>query len=374
VIGEPFFKNTAKGEVTVYPARINCNLKSQTIEEIKGHRQKEILAMLPYLKGALQRDMSVFVEALAADFKEKAEGTQLKKLDALQAQISRDFDAFDALSSDLATPEKMILLNQDSNYKQSICKVIDFKHVRMSKLVRELSALDQGYLQDPLTTGLHMAAKEGRTKTVAALLSFGADTDAKDNISWTALHYAAAYGHHAMAQALLRAGADVNAKDRGSNTALHLAANKGHCALAQALLGAGADVNAKNSGSQTANGKDRGSETALHLAADKGNHLVAQALLRAGADVNAKDSGSETALHKAARHGHDTVAQALLGAGADVKSQNRDGRTSLDLARAFVKANKDGETRRHQGEVVEELLRQHCAESTSSTSSFCVCS
>ena len=64
----------------------------------------------------------------------------------------------------------------------------------------------------------------------------------------------------------------------------------------------------------------------------------------------------------------------LLGAGADVKSQNRDGRTSLDLARAFVKANKDGETRRHQGEVVEELLRQHCAESTSSTSSFCVCS
>jgi hypothetical protein len=104
VIGEPFFKNTAKGEVTVYPARINCNLKSKTIEEIRGHRQKEILAMLPYLKGALQRDMAVLVEALAADFKEKAEETQLKKLDALQAQISRDFDA---LSTALATPGKM---------------------------------------------------------------------------------------------------------------------------------------------------------------------------------------------------------------------------------------------------------------------------
>ena len=76
----------------------------QTIEEIKGHRQKEILAMLPYLKGALERDMPVFVEALAADFKEKAEETQLKKLDALQAQISRDFDA---LSTDLETLEKM---------------------------------------------------------------------------------------------------------------------------------------------------------------------------------------------------------------------------------------------------------------------------
>ena len=54
VIGESFFLHTDKGDVTVYPARINCNLKSQTIEEIKGHRQKEILAMLPYLDDALR--------------------------------------------------------------------------------------------------------------------------------------------------------------------------------------------------------------------------------------------------------------------------------------------------------------------------------
>ena len=73
-------------------------------------------------------------------------------------------------------------LNQDSNYKQSICEVIDFKHVSMSKLVRELSALEEGYLKDPLTTDLHVAAREGRTKTVAALLSFGADADAKDKV------------------------------------------------------------------------------------------------------------------------------------------------------------------------------------------------
>ena len=52
--------------------------------------------------GALQRDMAVLVGALAADFK-LAEN----KLDALEAQISRDFDAFDALSTDLATPGKM---------------------------------------------------------------------------------------------------------------------------------------------------------------------------------------------------------------------------------------------------------------------------
>ena len=74
-------------------------------------------------------------------------------------------------------------LNQDSNYKKSICEVIDFQHVRLSKLVRELSELDEDYLQDPLTTDLHVAASEGLTKTVAALLSsFGADAVAKDKV------------------------------------------------------------------------------------------------------------------------------------------------------------------------------------------------
>ena len=116
--------------------------------------------MLPYLKGALQRDMPVLVEALAADFKEKAVGAlnapecptaqhvmriskgtynsficnrcragksgerwfcgncrddycleceprrdkKLNKLEELEAQISRHFDA---LSTDLETLEKM---------------------------------------------------------------------------------------------------------------------------------------------------------------------------------------------------------------------------------------------------------------------------
>jgi len=168
--------------------------------------------MLPYLKGALQRDMPVLVEALAADFKEKPEETQVKKLDALQAQISRDFDD---LSTDLKTPGKMSWLNQDSNYKKSICEVIDFKLVRMSKLVRELSALDEEYLEDPLTTDLHVAAREGRTKTVAALLSFGADADAKDKAGYTSVQLEVEQKHEATVEVLLEAivaaGMDIDA-------------------------------------------------------------------------------------------------------------------------------------------------------------------
>ena len=75
VIGEPFFMETDKGDVKVYRARINCNLKSQTLEEIVAHRQKEVLALLPYLDGALRRDLPHVAAAVLADL-EKARITK----------------------------------------------------------------------------------------------------------------------------------------------------------------------------------------------------------------------------------------------------------------------------------------------------------
>jgi ankyrin repeat protein len=64
------------------------------------------------------------------------------------------------------------------------------------------------------STNLHVAAREGRTKTVAALLSIDADIDAKDKASRTALHYAASEGHLPVAQALVSVGADISDRDK----------------------------------------------------------------------------------------------------------------------------------------------------------------
>ena len=50
VTGEPWTMDTDKGPVTVFPARINCNLKGQTMEEIEARRRTDLLAMEPYLK------------------------------------------------------------------------------------------------------------------------------------------------------------------------------------------------------------------------------------------------------------------------------------------------------------------------------------
>ena len=64
VTGAPFTMHTSKGSVTVYPARINCNLKSQTIEQIEARRRTELLAQAPYLEAEFKRDVPPVLEAL----------------------------------------------------------------------------------------------------------------------------------------------------------------------------------------------------------------------------------------------------------------------------------------------------------------------
>ena len=56
-----------KGNVTVYPARINCNLKSQTVEEIEARRKHDIVDLMPYLLHDFERDVSALSEALRKD-------------------------------------------------------------------------------------------------------------------------------------------------------------------------------------------------------------------------------------------------------------------------------------------------------------------
>ena len=85
---------------------------AQTIEEIDAHRQKEVLALVPYLEAALRRDVASVAAALVADLEEDLEEDRtleerhkekVKELEELQAQILLDFDA---LRDDLATKEK----------------------------------------------------------------------------------------------------------------------------------------------------------------------------------------------------------------------------------------------------------------------------
>ncbi|XP_049946781.1 protein phosphatase 1 regulatory subunit 12A-like [Schistocerca serialis cubense] len=118
---------------------------------------------------------------------------------------------------------------------------------------------------------------------------------------------AASQGQTGQVLALLDAGSPVNATDASGDTALHEAVVNGHEETVKCLIDAGAGVNVRDSDGMTP----------LHWAACRGGeqHIV-RMLLAASACVDVQDDAGETPLHVAARWGCAYAAKALLLAGA----------------------------------------------------------
>lgn len=94
-------------------------------------------------------------------------------------------------------------------------------------------------------TPLHCAATRGCTDCVRALLSAGADIDARDRAGGSALIFAAAHGHVGTVRELVMRGAAVDVCGSDGETALCKAVSYNHSASLQELLAAGADVAAR---------------------------------------------------------------------------------------------------------------------------------
>eukprot|EP00961_Rhodomonas_salina_P148952 2005293-Rhodomonas_salina.2 len=55
--GQPYVEVTGKGDVIVMPARINCNLKGRTVEELFARRKEEHISMRDYLGKEMFRSL-----------------------------------------------------------------------------------------------------------------------------------------------------------------------------------------------------------------------------------------------------------------------------------------------------------------------------
>jgi ankyrin repeat protein len=93
---------------------------------------------------------------------------------------------------------------------------------------------------------LHLAAAEGRTKTVESLLKDeGYDVDSVDDLGNTPLFYASLGGYEDVVQLLLETDADVNHTNENGSP-LHAAALGGHEEMVALLLKSGAVINAQD--------------------------------------------------------------------------------------------------------------------------------
>ena len=97
---------------------------------------------------------------------------------------------------------------------------------------------------------MHYAALDGDADRVIELIAHGADVNLVDQAGGhTALHFAAQGQHAETAQALLSAGAEVDARDRFGKTPLSMAlfnVRDGDGEVIRVLLASGADPDLEN--------------------------------------------------------------------------------------------------------------------------------
>ena len=143
------------------------------------------------------------------------------------------------------------------------------------------------------------AATLGDPKALVQLLDRGIDPDTVDAQGNTLLILAAREGQTAVVEALLKYRVRINQRNPMGDSALMLAVLRGHDDAARALVKGGATVNHEG-------------WTPLHYAAFEGREAILDTLFAAGADVNAKAPNLATPLMLAARNGHIGVVRRLL--------------------------------------------------------------
>jgi len=180
-------------------------------------------------------------------------------------------------------------------------------------------------------TALMVAAKRGDASLAKALVSAGANINARTITGGTAFMFAILGDKIDLARWLKDSGADVHVKGTNGWTAVTIASAKGYTDTLDWLLEIGADGRVP----------DVYRFTPLMRAVDN-NHLSTARMLieKAHADVNAVDEYDNTSLHHAVAVSLDTtqtgMIELLLDAGADPTKMNREGVTPIMLAKGFT--------------------------------------
>ena len=136
-------------------------------------------------------------------------------------------------------------------------------------------------------TPLHLAAKNGHTRSVVELLAHGADIELPKgnrytkfrcqvhNCGTSALHLASKYGHVGVVKELLKYKPDLSQRDETHYTALQIACEEGHLEVVKELLRSGANIHENHLETEL---------LPIFIAVFKKNFPIFKELLERGAD------------------------------------------------------------------------------------------
>ena len=171
--------------------------------------------------------------------------------------------------------------------------------------------------------GAFQAVENCDIELVRALLSAGADPNARDALDSTLLHIAAVGdlpSHIEIVSELIDSGADIDARNGTGFTALYLAVITGRAQSIPVLIAGGADIEARYDGGFTP----------LHAAVVRDKVELISVLMASGADVNAKADFGATPLHRAAFADKVESIRVLIACGANIEARNEGGGTPMN--------------------------------------------
>lgn len=262
-----------------------------------------------------------------------------------------------------ATPE---LINEEDDQGSSVLHIC--AKVNYAKLIEHAASCslisDVNIKNRTGATPLHVAAFNGRTDAVRALLAAGADINATAEHRFTPIMGAVCENHLDIVSLLIEMGAEVDAfRGEHQRGLIHDLLKQKRFAMIELLLSQGMtpDVTDTTDGYTLLDGavlmgdsqalelmlkykanltfRNAYGKSALHYAAMNNRIAFIKPLLEGGADINTKDDAGFAPLHVACYAKHLDMIRCLVKNGADVNVRTNEDFTPL--ARAMQQGNKE---------------------------------
>jgi ankyrin repeat protein len=366
------------GLVTFMPVKVNLNLKTETVEELKEKKKRLHLvsarAMVEEVRyelgewaksaeaaARLQKDTSrnqggTFTVTTLADAIVKQCEDVVKRHEAATLQEYVDDGTFRALVGEMldtkawAKEKKelwMLDMSRDICYLQDFISLRECHRLWQAYLRRQIDfsisgsseraslslkllisrslvkGAAQGELNESGEDPIVQAGGDGwAPRDIIALAAAVADINATDRDGRNCIWNAAQFGEKESMAALLEVKGDVSKCSNDGRSPIYVAARNGHAECLKLLLAAGGDVN------KSANYN----WSPMYTAAMNGHAYCVKLLLAAGGDVNKCNNDGRSPILIAAMNGHAECLKLLLAAGGDVNKCNNDGRSPIYFA------------------------------------------
>jgi ankyrin repeat protein len=340
---DEIIKATPNSIITKISVRMNNNVKTSTIEELRELKKSLHLNAFEYLLGEIKTNLVSILKARYVKSREEQDGTVTNEMLSMNRSGN--------ISNQVQTVSMAMDLFLGNIFKDCEHRYARHKECRAEDFIQD--ELYRGLAKDMLDAGADIHARDslggtafmkaafaGHTDTLKSLLKFAVE---KEKLFHSALEQKVRdeekrsllmsadtieQGRVDHTRSLSSAVQLLNAKNNSGETALMLATMSGHLGTIQCLVELKCDVD-------TLDGED---STAPMKAASFGHHEIVEFLYIhinsihetvPGALIDQEDFKSRTALLRAAENGHTKVIKTLVRLKANIDHQDLQRRNSI---------------------------------------------